>query len=619
MEVPAAGPPSPSPPPFPEQLSAWYEELARSRPRRYRIELALLALLGHAYVAGVAMTCMALGILLALFARRGGVWVALLLWLAAARVLWVFWIRWARPLGVTLDGERGRGIQAIAERAAAALGCTAPRRVVVGVECSAAIDASVRRRRRRTLVVGLPVLLSLSVEELEAVIAHELGHVSDAHSRFGAWILYVRATWQNLALTVGQGGGPVAWALNLFATWYWPRFNAASLVQARASELQADRDAAALAGGEVFARGLARILVVDSRLDERFWPVLSLRAAEEAEPPGDVCEALAAELREPDPENDERLAHALSFRTMYWDTHPSLSDRLGAIGLAPPRLPPVRRNAAEHLLGAQLPALMTDLDGVWREAAAPSWTERHESLREGHARVAELGSQAAPGELDVDEAWEHASWTEELRGADAALPLYRALVDRAPEHRAAQLALGRLLLRRKDPAGAALAEAAMADPWLVMSATELLYEHCTSQQRHDEADRWHRLGASHADAMQKAAQERSVLHRSDRVEPHGLGPRAVERLRRALAANSKVKEAYVVRKAVTVFPEKPCFVVGVREGVRWYLPSAPAETLIAELAASVSFSEPLLFVHLDHDGILLHNILQVKGARILPE
>ncbi len=52
---------------------------------------------------------------------------------------------------------------------------------------------------RNHLEIGLPLAAALSVEELKAVLAHEMGHLSGSHGKFSAWIYRQRVTWHALS------------------------------------------------------------------------------------------------------------------------------------------------------------------------------------------------------------------------------------------------------------------------------------------------------------------------------------------------------------------------------------------------------------------------------------
>src|SRR5205823_12256437 len=142
-----------------------------------------------------------------------------------------------------------------------------------------------------------------------------------------------------------------------------PYFNAYSFVLARQHEYEADRLAADLAGGEHLARALVHTALRDAYLDRHYWPILSAELQTTALPPADSIARLTRALREPLPQDAGRqwLAEALARKTGLEDTHPSLSERLTALEVAPPPdggadLQP-EPSAAEALLGAALPQL----------------------------------------------------------------------------------------------------------------------------------------------------------------------------------------------------------------------------------------------------------------------
>jgi Zn-dependent protease with chaperone function len=72
-------------------------------------------------------------------------------------------IRGPRVRGVLVDGDANAGVAQI------------PR--LGGIAGS-----------RNYLVLGLPYLQGLSADQFRAVVAHELGHLSRAHGRFGAFV-----------------------------------------------------------------------------------------------------------------------------------------------------------------------------------------------------------------------------------------------------------------------------------------------------------------------------------------------------------------------------------------------------------------------------------------------
>jgi len=46
------------------------------------------------------------------------------------------------------------------------------------------------------LLLGLPLMQGLGPEEFKSVLAHELGHLSGGHGRFGNWLYRMRRSWE---------------------------------------------------------------------------------------------------------------------------------------------------------------------------------------------------------------------------------------------------------------------------------------------------------------------------------------------------------------------------------------------------------------------------------------
>ena len=71
---------------------------------------------------------------------------------------------------------------------------------------------------------------ALSAPQFTAVLAHEYGHLSGAHSRFSAWIYRIRRTWAQIVEGLEKRDN---WGITLFSKffeWYIPFFNAYSFV-----------------------------------------------------------------------------------------------------------------------------------------------------------------------------------------------------------------------------------------------------------------------------------------------------------------------------------------------------------------------------------------------------
>src|SRR5437867_8082137 len=340
-------------------------------------------------------------------------------------------VRARRPDGVRVRRSDAPELFALIDRLARELHTPRLHRVLLTEDCNAALAQIPRLGPlgwyRNYLLLGLPELQARSPEELQPLLAHELGHLSRQHGRRGAWVYRIRATWMRLATMVevqSQWGRPL---FDWFLEHWWPYFNAHAFVLAREQEYEADRFAASIAGKETFARALGTSYVMGEFLSRRFWPAVYRSAEKHPEPPGDVLAALARALGTgPAPDDARRwLEAALCKRTGLVDTHPALAERLGALRIITRAAEPRRTTgptAAEHYLGARLESLTAALERAWRKRAAGYWNDRHRRTTQRRARLRALTAVAADGDVEAA--------AHRRRAWDAGGLLHRAAAER---------------------------------------------------------------------------------------------------------------------------------------------------------------------------------------------
>jgi len=96
----------------------------------------------------------------------------------------------------------------------------------------------------------------------------------------------------------------------------------------------------------------------------------------------------------------------------------------------------------------------------------------------------------------------------------------------------------------------------------------ILLEYYRDAGRDAEADVIRSRLRDHERAMEIAKQERLKVSRRDRFSPHGLSPPQLEKVRRILYRYPHVLDAYLVRKDVKLFTDKPSYVLGVHRQSR---------------------------------------------------
>jgi len=265
-----------------DELVQRLEREALDDPGRYRLRLGALASLGYLYVIGVLLVLIGAVALLAylLIANRSSSFVIVKLLIPIVVLIGVvlraMWVRLEAPRGLELEPREHPKLFAAIEKVRRA--AKAPRADVVLLtnELNAAIVQVARLGmfgwQKNYLILGLPLMQLMGPSEFLAVLAHEFGHLSGAHGRFGAWIYRVRAGWARLNERLQQERHWGSFLFVPFFGWFAPKFAAWSFVQARQQEYEADRVAAESVGALPLANALVRLDLKSAELDQHYWP-----------------------------------------------------------------------------------------------------------------------------------------------------------------------------------------------------------------------------------------------------------------------------------------------------------------------------------------------------------
>ena len=205
-----------------------------------------------------------------------------------------------------------------------------------------------------TLVIGLPLLLTMSPIDVHALIARRVGQLKGKQSRINSWLYYLRDVWVQYLSHCNNSQPWLAWPLCSFFRWYVPRYRALSLGAARWSELRADLYTFQAMNDRDAVRAICGQAIVDDYLTRVFWPEV-VETATSSMNPENMAHARMAELFKgglPAEEVDGLLKRAAAKRSNPESTVPSLSERLNNMGQRKPLPPkPMAVSAAQYYLG----------------------------------------------------------------------------------------------------------------------------------------------------------------------------------------------------------------------------------------------------------------------------
>lgn len=612
-----------------EHLAQRLTEIAARAPRAYRLRVGALALLGYAFLFAVlGVVAALLGVVGWMVVTRTGLYVAVKLGIAVVVLAWMvlrsLWVRFHPPEGIALTRADAPALIGEIETVRRAMQAPPVHRVLLDDQFNASVTQYPRLGifgfYRVYLTVGLPLMESMPREEFRAVLAHEFGHVSRAHGRFGAWVGRVESTWSRLLHELESQQHWARRPFILFFHWYAPYLAAHSAVLRRANEFEADRVAARVSGGAL-ASALCRIEAGSRFLDRVFWPGVWEGAKDAPEPPSGVHHALAREVPAASARADaaDWIAEAMAQPTRAYDSHPALRDRLAALGTSPAPPAPFTASAAEALLGPRAAELAEELSGRWRDCFAPAWKEEHDQARQEAGRLAELEARAEA--LSTAEADERVWLTARVRGVSLAIPLARTRLTAEQESASLHFFLGQALAERGDPGALAhLDRAAALEEEYILPALSAAAGLLERLGRAEEAEPYRIRIEEHYGVLSAAQAERSAetLSKKDRFVPHGLDPETLAAVVRELPTES-VRAVYLVRKEVRHLPHHPCFVLAFlpRRTPAWFGGHMTPQQLVDYAVKQVKLPGDFICIVLSGDLKKYHRLLRrVDGAEV---
>jgi Zn-dependent protease with chaperone function len=480
------------PPPASEALER-LEAAAAGRPGRYRARLLLLAVAGDVLLTAVRVVPLAGPIVLGAIIVNS----AYIRLLAAVIVLLLIWLM--RPVirdsGASVARQDAPDLFDTLDALKAALHASGR----IEVRLDDEFNAGAREARglfgilgtRRVLTLGVPLLALLGKDEARAIIAHEFGHFSLRHGRFGHWLYWAHLDWLSYATRIDgdsriidRGGAALA---QIFA----PAFSRRAMVWSRRCEYEADADAACVTGGAQLVSALARLAAFEPWNAQEFPRILRDWRHREPAPPDDFMERMIASFDGAPPGFLAAIAAREAQRSGDWsDTHPVLSERAAALGVSP-GLMSRGTPAGPALLGTYWPTVVANWNARWRKEHAVAWSVAHARCRLIEAPLLAAAPEIAAGwplaqQLDRAKALRR---VEPARGLAALEALHAA----APDDRGITFACAAAWLAEGDASAVKILSAlAKEDARWRVPAFERLARHCDATGDRAGVRRWAR-------------------------------------------------------------------------------------------------------------------------------
>jgi len=551
------------------------ESAAEKNFSQYKFKLRLFAILGYVVIFAMILAVVALICGLGALAYLSP---AILVFLVKKKLifvlvpmLWIMlrslWVKIEAPKGYEMTRERFPKVFDELDALSNQLNSLKIHTVLLTPEMNAAVIQTPRLGvlgwQKNTLFLGLELMLSVTPEQLRGVVAHELGHLSGNHSKFGGWIYRIRESWARLMNGMLAQDNIGARMMGKFFGWYAPRFSAYSFPLARKNEYEADAMAATLTSPQAIGDALINVHVVAPYLEENYWQSYFKRADKEEVPEVLPWEGLHGFLQtNSDPKLQERLDQALLLNTDLSDTHPSLKDRLKALAV-PEELPAAAQvNAAKAWLMDQYEAVIGEFDGDWFQTNKDAWKERFEYVVKSRSQLEDLQRQNVK-DLSDDDLWQRGQLEGEFGERTTAIELVSLFRERNPENESAAYLLGCYFMADEDEKCLPLFEAALSSPELAYNACANAFDFLTNAGKPEEAEVWRVKAEKSNDLLEEAQSERDRLNPGDTLAKVDLDDDYVKTVIAKLKQSNKIKKAWIAKKVVKHYPEQPAIAIAV--------------------------------------------------------
>lgn len=297
----------------------------------YRAALGVLLLLGF-YVLGLVVVAgmLFIALIAAVYLPGLGIGIGVAAVLVAAAFVAALWRvsrqRKTPGVGTTVGPDQAPQLWALVRSLAAVVGTRPPDEIRVVPEVAAAVTEDIRwlglQGGRRYLYLGLPLIYGITVDQLASIVAHEFGHFSHRHLRFGA--IGHRGKAAVLA-TVGRLN-PRSLAGQIFS-WYATAYLRSQMSVSRLQEIEADRSAVRLSGSDAAEQALRRTPAVAAAWQFYFDGYVA-QGWRLGFAPEQLFASFAHLLSARGDEIDEIVADAPTSERSPWDSHPPDAERI---------------------------------------------------------------------------------------------------------------------------------------------------------------------------------------------------------------------------------------------------------------------------------------------------
>lgn len=477
------------------------------------------------------------------------------------------------PYGLDITKENAPGFYSIIEDICEKSGCPTIHNIKFDFDSNAYISErpsfGLIGAYKRYLVIGLPLLTTLTEEEIKAVIAHECGHLSKSHSKDSVKIYRAKLIWGKIREELKKTDKDRIFLIRIFMQRYIPALNDIMFKISKEHEYQADRIAASVVNSKSIGSSLLKMNIYDLHLKYTLWDKIYNLNMKEKNPPKDLFSQMEKSVNEP---IDEELIQSiteelLSYPSLPSSTHPSISERMEALNADTPKFNPTKESALRQIFKEQADGIISALSEEWKEEIKYSWKEYYKSTKEEEQRLLTLNEKHNTNTLLDKEVFERAYLIESIEGTEKALLTFEEIKKSKSNEIYANYHIGRLMLKQDNKEGLEILEKVMEEDCQLIPecCNEIVNYHLYKGEVETAAEYYHHA-VEFIETDEEVKEERASINKRDTFVEHDLSYDTLVKLRELLIGYKEIKKAYVVIKHTSLSENFPMYVIGVNYG-----------------------------------------------------
>jgi Zn-dependent protease with chaperone function len=557
-----------------EALVKRLEKQASANPKLYRYKVMMLTGLGFGYVfVFLALFLFLMAISISMLADGdftfGNAKVLLIAGTLSFFIIKALIVKMEMPDGYYLQQDEAPELFKMIEALRLKMNTPEIDEIVLDSEFNASV-AQISKygmfgKKKNVLVIGIPLLSTLTEQQFTAVLAHELAHISHSDTAFGAKIYRLRMSWGRLLNSLEENEQFGTFIFKKFFQWFYPRFDAYTFAMARQEEYAADSAAASMTSPQAIAEALSVISIAAPYYYQDFYGELF----EECAKTNSVPKPYTNFIEKYQSLNQEKALdffnERLARESYVTDTHPGLKDRLAALQREAKMPTKEKHSAFEHFF-AYPGRIIQDFNEMWVEFNEDQWKEQIQEFNQSKQRFEELADKHVS---DLEEMLEKAYLTAEFNSIEAAVPLYERIAENHREDKrtaGALLTLGEFYLGSDETSqkGIELINLAMAHDWeLRLAGLDLLCGYYYDTEQHERFEMTRTKLEEWEEAVEASNEECDFIEANDHFIQHDKGSEEMDEGIAQLAQFKEIANAFLVRKVIKAIPERKHYVIGL--------------------------------------------------------